>query len=305
MKSDRKNSKAWLGVACLVWAAAGISLIRAAAATNTGEDEGALASAICPVVYPVDQTPGGHGYQYAFYGNGFFISREGYLITAAHVLHSFRDGGQPYILVTRSEAPPTMLKAEVVAVDAEHDVAVLRATPNPFAGSYRVGILSLGTQTPERGEGVVVAALRPSRRQPRSFETELQDHSAARVVDYQSSQLEKGMGDTELLLFNHEVILGQSGIGFTNGAGGDFSGCGGADSLCHCGVAGEGDCLGRCSGERGSCCGPRSGDGKVLGCARNVQRIFDRRAFVGLLDFTISEPELKWVWHLFQFTLIG
>ncbi len=211
MKSDRKNSKAWLGVACLVWVVAGISLVRAAAATNTGEDEGALASAICPVVYPVDETPGGHGYQYAFYGNGFFISREGYLITAAHVLHSFRDGGQPYILVTRSEAPPTMLKAEVVAVDAEHDVAVLRATPNPFAGSYRVGILSLGTQTLERGEGVVVAALRPSRRQPRSFETELQDHSAARVVDYQSSQLEKGMGDTELLLFNHEVILGQSG----------------------------------------------------------------------------------------------
>jgi hypothetical protein len=69
----------------------------------------------------------------------------------------------------------------------------------------------LGTQAPARGEGVVVAALRPSRRQPRSFETELQDHSAARVLDYQSSQLEKGMGDTELLLFNHEVILGQSG----------------------------------------------------------------------------------------------
>jgi hypothetical protein len=31
------------------------------------------------------------------------------------------------------------------------------------------------------------------------------------VIDFQASQLEKGLGDTELLLFNHEVILGQSG----------------------------------------------------------------------------------------------
>src|ERR1700689_2437573 len=82
------------------------------------------------------------------------------------------------------------------------------------------------------------------------------------------------------------------GVGFANGAGGDFGGCCGADSLCHCVVAGERDCLGR-SGERGTCCGSRGGDGKVLGCARNVQRIFDRRAFVGLLDFTISQPELN------------
>jgi S1-C subfamily serine protease len=105
-----------------------------------------------------------------------------------------------------------ILRAEVLAVDKEHDVAVLRATPNPFnKGNYRVGILPLGEETPARGDGVVVAALRPSRRRPRSFETELQDRSAARVVDYQSSQLEKGLGDTELLLFNHEVILGQSG----------------------------------------------------------------------------------------------
>jgi S1-C subfamily serine protease len=215
MRADRKYIKyitTWLVVAaCLVWAAAGISLVRAATATNAGGDLGGLASAICPIVYPVDEMPGGHGYQYAFYGNGFFISREGYLITAAHVLHSFASGGQPYILVARNEAPPTMLKADVIAVDQEHDVAVLRATPNPFAGNYRVGILALGTQTPVRGDGVIVAALRPSRRGPRTFDTELQDHSAARVVDYQSSQLDKGMGDTELLLFNHEVILGQSG----------------------------------------------------------------------------------------------
>jgi S1-C subfamily serine protease len=196
-------------VACVVCgiAAAWMSI----AAAETAASDAGFASAICPIVYPVDETPAERGYQYAFYGNAFFISREGYLLTAAHVLHSFRNGGEPHILVQRNDAPPVMLQAEVVAVDREHDVAVLRATPNPFRGNYRVGILPLGEETPARGDGVVVAALRPSRRRPHSFEAELQDRSAARVVDYQLSQLEKGLGDTELLLFNHEVISGQSG----------------------------------------------------------------------------------------------
>lgn len=196
-------------VACVMCgvAAARISI----AAAQTVASNAGFASAICPIVYPVDETPAERGYQYAFYGNAFFISREGYLLTAAHVLHSFRNGGEPHILVQRNDAPPVILRAEVLAVDKEHDVAVLRATPNPFKGNYRVGILPLGEEILARGDGVVVAALRPSRRRPHSFETELQDRSAARVVDYQSSQLEKGFGDTELLLFNHEVILGQSG----------------------------------------------------------------------------------------------
>ena len=198
--------------------------IGAATAGDDAATKTALDSAICPIVYPVDETPSARGYKYAFYGNAFFISREGYLITAAHVLHSFRNGGQPHILLQRGEAPPQMLQAEVIAVDKEHDVAVLKATPNPFAGNYRVGILSLGTQEVGRGQGVVVAALRPSRRQPRSFESELQDQSAARVVDYQSSQLEKGLGDTELMLFNHEVILGQSGAPVLSAEGHDVVG---------------------------------------------------------------------------------
>lgn len=185
---------------------------------------GGISGAICPIVYPVDESPAAKGYQYIFYGNAFFISREGYLITAAHVLHSFSNGGQPYILVGRSEAPPRMLKAEVVAVDREHDVAVLRATPNPFQANYRVAFLSLGAGAPVRGEDVVVAALRPSRRQPRTFETELQDRSEARVVDYQSSRLEKGLGETELMLFSHEVILGQSGAPVLSAEGLDVVG---------------------------------------------------------------------------------
>jgi S1-C subfamily serine protease len=194
-----------------------------AAAVEVSDIAG-ISAAICPIVYPVDESPAAKGYQYIFYGNAFFISREGYLITAAHVLHSFGNGGQPYILVGRNEAPPRMLKVEVVAVDQEHDVAVLRATPNPFQGNYRVAFLSLGAGAPVRGEDVVVAALRPSRRQPRTFETVLQDRSAARVVDYQSSRLEKGLGETQLLLFSHEVILGQSGAPVLSADGHDVVG---------------------------------------------------------------------------------
>jgi S1-C subfamily serine protease len=160
----------------------------------------------------LDERPSAHGYQYAFHGNAFFINRDGLLITAAHVLHSFRNGGDPHILVQRVEAPPQMLKAEVVLEDREHDVAVLRATPNPFVGkAYRVGTLAPDAAPVARGEAIVVAALRPKRRQPHSYETELQDRSAASVIDFQNSALEKGLGDTELVLFNREVILGQSG----------------------------------------------------------------------------------------------
>lgn len=173
--------------------------------------ESSPAAAICPIVYPLDENVSAHGYQYAFHGNAFFINRDGLLITAAHVLHSFHNGG-PYILVQRAEAPPQMLKTELVVEDLAHDVAVLRATPNPFAGkAYRVSTLAPDATAVSRGEAIVVAALRPKRRQPHSFETELEDHSAANVIDFQNSVLEKGLGDTELVLFNHEVILGQSG----------------------------------------------------------------------------------------------
>jgi S1-C subfamily serine protease len=214
-------------VGCVLCGASAVTAERGAAGKAAAvevSDIAGISAAICPIVYPVDEFPAAKGYQYIFYGNAFFISREGYLITAAHVLHSFGNGGQPYILVGRNEAPPRMLKVEVVAVDREHDVAVLRATPNPFQGNYRVAFLSLGADAPLRGEDVVVAALRPSRRQPRTFETELQDRSAARVVDYQFSLLEKGLGETQLLLFSHEVIPGQSGAPVLSADGHDVVG---------------------------------------------------------------------------------
>jgi S1-C subfamily serine protease len=114
------------------------------AAPGTPADDAALASALCPIVYPVDPSPTAKGLQYIFFGNAFFINKQGYLLTAAHVLSAFRNGGgQPHILVDRPMAPPQMLPAELVAVDWEHDVAVLRATPNPFEGKYSVSFLPL------------------------------------------------------------------------------------------------------------------------------------------------------------------
>src|SRR5215475_2852182 len=90
-----------------------------------------LQAAVCPIVYPSDETPGNKGYRYTFFGNAFFINSQGYLVTAAHVLQSFRDSGQPYILLDRPNAPTQTVKANIIAVDWTHDVAVLRAVPNP------------------------------------------------------------------------------------------------------------------------------------------------------------------------------
>jgi hypothetical protein len=176
-------------------------------------DDAALSSAICPIVYPVDQSPSARGYQYIFFGNAFFINNQGYLLTAAHVLSAFRNGGgQPHILLGRPMAPPQLLKAELVAVDWEHDVAVLRATPNPFDGKFNVSFLPLTAARPLPGTSVLVAALRPARvRNPHTFEMPVKENFAARVLNYQFTQEEKGAGDTELFLFSHEVLLGQSG----------------------------------------------------------------------------------------------
>src|SRR5215469_18146026 len=86
-------------------------------ATPRATDNVAVSAAICPVVYPLDKSSSERGYHYIFYGNAFFIDRDGYLVTAAHVLSDFRDGGQPHILLRLPEAPPRLLKVEVVTTD--------------------------------------------------------------------------------------------------------------------------------------------------------------------------------------------
>ena len=208
MRLDRKLVALTLAAhACLV------GCLTASAAPGTPVDDAALSSAICPIVYPVDQSPSSKGYQYIFFGNAFFINNRGYLLTAAHVLGAFRNGGgQPYILVDRPMAPPQLLKAELVAVDWEHDVAVLRATLNPFDGKFNVSFLPLTAARPLPGTSLLAAALRPSRiRNPHTFEMPVKENFTARILNYQFTQEEKGAGDTELFLFSHEVLLGQSG----------------------------------------------------------------------------------------------
>lgn len=187
-----------------------IELLRAAAA-NPASDP-ALSAAICPVVYQLDQESAERGYRYIFYGNAFFINKDGYLLTAAHVLTDFHDGGQPQILLRLPEAPPRLVKIEVVASDTLHDIAILRAVPNPFQGRFVLSVLSLASDRPAEGSPVLAAALRPARlRDPHTFDAPTEDHSPAEVLQYTSTRLNKGQPETELFLFSHEVIRGQSG----------------------------------------------------------------------------------------------
>ena len=212
----RRRSKAarnfvW-AVICLVLALL-VSALFLRAATDSPADDSAISDAICPIVYPVDETPRDDGYHYIFYGNAFFINKQGYLLTAAHVLSAFRNGGgQPYILVSRPHAPAVLQKADLVATDWGHDVAVLRANPNPFDGDYKVAFLPLQTKNLVAGNGVVAMALRPVKVQdPHTYQAPVHDRFPGQIVDYQFTQEEKGAGDTELLLFDHEVLRGQSG----------------------------------------------------------------------------------------------
>ena len=175
------------------------------------ESDAGLADAICPIVYPLDQQAGEKGYHYIFYGNGFFINKDGYLITAAHVLSQLREG-PAFVLLRLPMAPPRLVEVKVVAQDKEHDVAVMRATPNPFEGKYEVKYLRLATDWPQQAQAVLAAAARPSRlKNPRSFDWLRQDRPSGVVVGFQFEQLEKGSRDTELFLFNHAVLLGESG----------------------------------------------------------------------------------------------
>src|SRR5580704_2509836 len=174
-------------------------------------DDHQLSSALCSIVYQVDRDPGPRGYHYLFYGNGFFINRDGDLITAAHVLSQLH-GGQPYLLLRVRSAAPRFVAAEVVAIDTDHDVAILRAKPNPFAGNFSVSILNIDHAEPLTGERVLAAALRPFKpRDSYTLEPALEERSAGEVLNFQFSKLDPGAADTELFLFAHKIQPGQSG----------------------------------------------------------------------------------------------
>jgi S1-C subfamily serine protease len=181
-------------------------------ASEPANVDASISAAVCPIVYPDDQTPAERGYHYTFFGNAFFINDQGYLLTAAHVLETFRDGGQPYIIMGRKNAPPRILKVLVIAVDARHDVAILRATPNPFESKLNVTALPLSSEAATRGESVLAVSLHPARlHDAHSFELPRQDISAGQVISFETTQLEKSAPPAEVFLLSHPVVLGQSG----------------------------------------------------------------------------------------------
>jgi len=172
----------------------------------------ALKSAICPIVYPYDQVTGSKGLRYTFFGNAFFVNKQGYLVTAAHVLQTFRDSGQPYILLDRPNAPTKTVKANIVAIDWTHDVAILRAIPNPFQGKFRVAFLQLAANRPSPGDAVVATALHPANiRTASTYQLPVQDWSSAQVLGVVQTRQDPNLPETDLFLFSHEVKLGQSG----------------------------------------------------------------------------------------------
>ena len=201
-----------LGALCsLTCAFRPLAVARQKPAQIISPDDSAIAS-VCPVVYPDDQSPAARGYHYTFFGNAFFIDDEGYLLTVAHVLETFGDGGQPYILVNRPNSPPKLLQVTVIAKDSQHDVAILRATPNPFVGKYSVAFLPLAADAAIRGQSVLALSLHPQRLQDaHSFELQREDSSPGTVLSYESTQLEKSAPAVDVFLLSHPVVKGQSG----------------------------------------------------------------------------------------------
>jgi hypothetical protein len=186
-------------------------LLEASAADDSSGDV-SLSAAVCPIVYRLDESPSSRGYHYTFYGNAFFINEQGYLLTAAHVLETFRNGGQPSIVVTRPNSPPQLIPITVVAADTQHDVAILRATPNPFGSLSPVTYLSLASDPAVVGQPVVALSLHPARlRDAQSFQSPVEDRSAGQVLSFETTQLEKSAPAAEVFLLSHPVTRGQSG----------------------------------------------------------------------------------------------
>jgi S1-C subfamily serine protease len=207
MHRNTKNRASWL-VAVLVCLACCLAV--AAASGDLADDS--LSAAVCPIVYQLDQTPSSRGYHYSFFGNGFFINEQGYVLTVAHVLENFRDGGQPYILVSRRNGPPQLIPATIVAKDPEHDVAILRAAANPFASKHKVNFLALSSEAASPGQSVLALSLHPPKQQnAHTFEIPREDRFSGEVLSYESTQLDKSAPAAEVFLLSHSVNLGQSG----------------------------------------------------------------------------------------------
>jgi outer membrane biosynthesis protein TonB len=175
-------------------------------------DDSAISASICPIVLPLDAFPSPQGLRYLFYGNAFFINDEGYLVTAAHVVSAFRNGGQPEVLVGAPGGPHYLVQATLVAADWAHDVAVLRATPNPFTKGYGVKFLPLTVARPALGKELLLVSLHPEDPQNSySLETLLEDRVSGKFLNYEFSDGETEGSGRELIAVSQNVVAGQSG----------------------------------------------------------------------------------------------
>ena len=169
-------------------------------------------SAVCLIVYQVDRgIPSPRGLRYLFFGNGFFVNKDGYLVTAAHVLSQLH-GGQPYLLLHDGAGQAHFVQADVIALDADHDVAVLRAAPNPFADGYAVSFFPLAADAARADQMVRAQSQTPAKPlDAYSLDPVGEEQSPGRVLRFEFSRLAKGPAETQLFLFNHEIRPGQSG----------------------------------------------------------------------------------------------
>lgn len=214
----RKRAKRPLEIVMALSLVLGLCLLspRRASAKDNAAEKPTLSDALCQVVYPLDESPE-EGYRYMFLGNGFFINNQGYVVTAAHLLGYFRHGGDPYVLVGPREGPRRMLEAPIVAADWDHDVAVLRATPNPFQSDKKIAYLPLSTEMPAPGDDVLTASLLPPDvLNAHSLAAPLEDFSQGEVIRYQFYR-EEGTAERQLLLFDQQVVPGQSGAPLVSG----------------------------------------------------------------------------------------
>ncbi|HTU34923.1 MAG TPA: trypsin-like peptidase domain-containing protein [Candidatus Acidoferrum sp.] len=206
MKTCAKLPLGALGVLCFLLPA----FTEPAPAPRKAAADPSVTAALCQVVYPLDQSPE-EGYRYMFLGNGFFVNNQGYVVTAAHLLSSFRYGGEPYILVGPPQGPARMLEAPIVAADWDHDVAVLRAKPNPFQNDKNIGFLALSADTLAPGADVVSESLiPPDEKDAHTSAPPREDFSQGEVIDYQFYR-DRGDSEQQLLLFDRDVVPGQSG----------------------------------------------------------------------------------------------
>jgi hypothetical protein len=109
------------------------------------------------------------------------------------------------------DKPRQLLEAPLIAADWEHDVAVLRAMPNPFPSDSKLAYLPLTLETPAKGKMVLAASLlSPEAENASSLDAPRKDVSEGQVLDYQFHQ-EVGAPDSEVLLISQQVSPGQSG----------------------------------------------------------------------------------------------